>query len=139
MPTTSCWWPSGNGPVSGVPRTSWLAGTAIADSWPGRARSGSIIFIFSRNRNTRDSSLKSVLPRVVRRTRALLHEREEAQQRVHDARVELGAGVAAQLRDRVVQRQRAPVRASEVMACSASQARMIREPSGIASPARPSG
>ena len=91
MPTTSCWKPSGNGPLSGVPSTSWLAGTGISVSRPGSARSGSIIFIFSRNRNTRDSSLKSVLPRVVRRTSPALHGREEAEQRVDRGRVELRA------------------------------------------------
>jgi hypothetical protein len=50
MPTTSCSICSGNGGVSGVPSTSWLDGTGIGVSRPGSARSGAIIFVFSRNK-----------------------------------------------------------------------------------------
>src|SRR5687768_5361478 len=62
MPTTSVSMPSGNGGTSGVPSTSWLCCTRIGVSRPGSARSGSIIFVFSRNRNMS----RRVVPRCYR-------------------------------------------------------------------------
>ena len=53
----------GTGGWSGVPRTSWRSGTAIAVSRPGSARSASIIFVFSRNRNMARRSSPQSLPR----------------------------------------------------------------------------
>src|SRR5215213_6748017 len=48
MPNTALWKPSGNGGLSGASSTKWRSGTGISASRPGRARSASIIFVFSR-------------------------------------------------------------------------------------------
>src|SRR4051812_20694242 len=43
--------PSGKGGCSGVPSTSWRAGTGIGVSRPGRASAGSIMRVFARERS----------------------------------------------------------------------------------------
>ena len=58
---------SGNGGASGVPSTSWRSGTGIAVSRPGSARSGSIIFVFSRNRNIAPRSISEIARAVTAR------------------------------------------------------------------------
>ena len=65
---------------------------------------------------------------------------EHAGEGLDDGRVELRAGMAAELADREGLPRREAVRGgSEVIASKASATRMTRGPSGIASPARPSG
>src|SRR3954453_13799045 len=55
--------PSGKGGCSGVPSTSWRAGTGIGVSRPGRASAGSIMRVFARE--------KSMETRYLRRARSL--------------------------------------------------------------------
>src|SRR3712207_4943961 len=47
MPNTAVSTPSGHGPSSGVPSTSWRAGSGIRSERPLSARSGAIILVFS--------------------------------------------------------------------------------------------
>jgi hypothetical protein len=64
---------------------------------------------------------------------------EHAAQRRDDLGVELRAGVPAQLRDRELPARRLAVRPVGVIASKASATRMMRDSSGMAPPARPSG